>query len=965
MLIIACSACQKKLSAKEDAAGKKIKCPGCGQVTAVPLLAAAGRGAPLPNADGGTIPNKADSLTGNQPTQPPLSKPDVTQTLDGPEPAADSQLTDFLAPAQAKDELGRLGKYRILKILGHGGMGVVFKAEDPRLQRTVAIKAMLPALAVSASAGKRFLREAQAMAQLEHDHIVRVYQVDEDRGVPFMAMEFLKGEPLDERLKREQKLPAAEVLRIGREIARGLEVAHKAGLIHRDIKPANIWLEGPEARVKILDFGLARAASQDSGLTQQGAIVGTPAYMSPEQGRGEPVDARCDLFSLGVVLYRLSTGQPPFLGKDTVSTLVSVATREPPPPITVNSALPTELSALVMKLLAKDPAKRIATAAEVVEALKGIEKQFTHTTDSREATVAVAVPVVAKASVDQVLFAVNEAAPAVKKTVPPTAQPAPAPVAADRRSLALIVGAVAVAAFFCLGVIGVGTVLFWPTPHGLIRIEIDDPEIKVSFDDKKLTLKVGDKQDIKVTPGLHGLLVERDGLSFHTEKFELKKGDTVTLKVQWLKNGKLQVVQAGKGVIGSETVNPQAATEAPFFNGKDLTGWEGLIDQYWSVKNGSIVGSTLPGVAPFNTFLCSKNKYKDFELQFQVKLNKAGNSGVQIRSSIHDRGKFAVTGPQADMGDQFWGSLYGENFGGNLKAADVDLVKKILKEEDFNDYFIRCVGKHVTIKLNGAVTVDDDFAQLPDDGIIAWQIHGSKPLEVTFRNIRFKDLSAPPESDAPADVPLAKPEDKVDMPSIPPPPGALVLFDGKSLDAWTKSNGKDPAAWRILPAGFMQVEGGNIITKQNFGGKFKLHVEFRVPYVPQAKGQARGNSGVFLQGRHEIQILDSYGLVSGKGDCGAIYSLTAPRVNACKAPMVWQSYNIVYQAATCEAGKKKSPAVVTIHHNGILIHDNVPITADNTIGGAGGDPCTPGPIILQDHGNPVQFRNIWLVQEPD
>src|SRR6202035_247064 len=158
---------------------------------------------------------------------------------------------------------------------------------DPKLKRSVAIKAMLPTLAASASAGKRFLREAEAMAAVEHDHVVRIYQVDEERGIPFLAMEFLKGEPLDERLKRDAELPLADMLRIGREIAEGLAAAHATGLIHRDIKPANIWLEAPRNRVKILDFGLARAAAQDAGLTQQGAILGTPAYMAPEQGRCE------------------------------------------------------------------------------------------------------------------------------------------------------------------------------------------------------------------------------------------------------------------------------------------------------------------------------------------------------------------------------------------------------------------------------------------------------------------------------------------------------------------------------------------------------------------------------------------------------------------------------------------------------------------------------------------------------
>jgi hypothetical protein len=178
-----------------------------------------------------------------------------------------------------------------------------------------------------------------------------------------------------------------------------------------------------------------------------------------------------------------------------------------------------------------------------------------------------------------------------------------------------------------------------------------------------------------------------------------------------------------------------------FFNGKDLTGFEGLIDQYWSVKNGAIVGTGGDKKIPFNTFLCSKNKYRDFELSFQVRLKGGmGNSGIQIRSHIHDKAKFAVTGPQCDMGQQYWGSLYGENFGGMMKASDAKLVKEILKADDFNDYYIKCVGKHVTIKLNGKTTVDGDFAKLPDEGIIAFQIHGGHVMEVTFKNIHFKEL---------------------------------------------------------------------------------------------------------------------------------------------------------------------------------------------------------------------------------
>jgi len=293
---------------------------------------------------------------------------------------SEDELHSLLAPAQRDDEIGRLGHHRVLEVLGAGGMGVVFKAEDEQLGRTVAIKVMRPQLAASRGACRRFQREACAAAAFEHNHVVTIYHVGEDRGVPYFSMQLLEGETLRSRIEREGKLPAREILRIGREIATGLNAAHRRGLLHRDIKPDNIWLESGGDQVKIVDFGLARAVDQPSSVSNSGAILGTPRYMAPEQVRGDEIDERCDLFSLGSLLYRASTGEPAFSGNNLVATLVSVSQDEVTPPHQLNSDLPPEFSRLILDLLAKDPADRPQTAGDTAERIKDIERSLDHQT---------------------------------------------------------------------------------------------------------------------------------------------------------------------------------------------------------------------------------------------------------------------------------------------------------------------------------------------------------------------------------------------------------------------------------------------------------------------------------------------------------------------------------------------------------------------------------------------------------
>ncbi len=407
-----------------------------------------------------------------------------------------SDLT-YLTPSSRPDSIGRLGHYEVLQVVGSGGFGVVLKALDEKLLRVVAIKVLAVVLAASATARKRFVREAQAAAAVNHDNVVDIYAVEETGPVPYLVMEYVAGISLEEKLQQHGPLELREILRIGLQTAEGLAAAHRQGLVHRDVKPANILLENGVMRVKITDFGLARAVD-DASLTQAGIIAGTPTYMSPEQARGAAVDHRSDLFSLGSVMYAMCAGQSPFKASTSLGAIKRVCEDQPRALHEVNPDVPNWLCNLIEKLLAKNPGDRYQTTAEVVDLLsRGL------------------------AHVQQPALKLP---PDLQRVEVPTQRKVHRPAARSifraARSRWWVTAALLglVVAGFCLAE-GTGashvtaTVIRVLTPHGTMVVEVSDPGISVTVEGNgdELVITGAGVHELRLRPGQHHVRAAKEG----------------------------------------------------------------------------------------------------------------------------------------------------------------------------------------------------------------------------------------------------------------------------------------------------------------------------------------------------------------------------------------------------------------------------------------------------------------------
>ncbi len=408
-------------------------------------------------------------------------------------PLDDEPVCGFLEPSDEAGVLGKFGRYTVVEVIGRGGMGVVLKAFDPVLHRFVALKVLAPQLAVSAAARRRFNREARAAASVSHDHVVAIHSVDEERGLPYLVMPYIAGRSLQERIDRDGPLAVSEVVRIGMQVASGLAAAHAQGLIHRDIKPSNILLENGVERVKITDFGLARTVD-DASLTQSGTVAGTPQYMAPEQARGETVDARADLFSLGSVLYAMCTGRSPFRAETVMAVLRRVSDDAPRPVREVNPEVPEWLAAIIEQLLAKEPADRFQSAAEIAEVLGRCLAHLQEPTSNPMPTL-------------------------------------PSPHRRQRPGWRRWIGTAA--AVLLLGGLTalLGVLIRIKTAEGTLVIEVNDPAVEVRVDGDEIVIGGAGVRELRLRAGRHAIAATRDGRTVLDQTVTIEKDGREIVKV--------------------------------------------------------------------------------------------------------------------------------------------------------------------------------------------------------------------------------------------------------------------------------------------------------------------------------------------------------------------------------------------------------------------------------------------------
>ena len=445
-------------------------------------------------------------------------------------------------PYDEPNSLGKLGDYEVIRVVGRGGMGVVYEAIDAKLQRRVALKVLAQEYCDHASARTRFLQEAHAVAVASAPNIVTIHRIHDGEN-PLIVMELVQGSSLRDHISHPGSIDETQIIQWAFQIANGLAAAHKRGLIHRDIKPGNILIESETKRVKITDFGLARLADQ-VGLTRTGELAGTPQYMSPEQAMAsKDIDQRTDLFSFGTTLYAMCTGIPPFRGQNVVATLRQICQQPHRPVRDLNPQISPWLADLIDKLLAKDPADRFQTASEVSELLKQFAAHLAQPNS------------VEPPSLQHVKDATNTQRPALQRAVP--------------RSIAtLLCVLVAIVVFEVVGLTHIAaTISGLAAGKGTLVIEVDDPAVEVSVDG--VAGKVDwDGSDLHLQAGDYLVSAVKDGKQVQHKVVAINRNERqlfrVSAKVESITHNNHQREEVQWNIIPSSAGDPPPLAAVPF-----------------------------------------------------------------------------------------------------------------------------------------------------------------------------------------------------------------------------------------------------------------------------------------------------------------------------------------------------------------------------------------------------------------
>ncbi|MEI8382310.1 MAG: SUMF1/EgtB/PvdO family nonheme iron enzyme [Planctomycetota bacterium] len=721
----------------------------------------------------------------------PAIEIDATQIV-VPDPMAVS--LDFLQPPQRPESFGAIGGYDVLEVVGRGGMGIVLRAIDAKLNRVVAIKVLVPELAGNPQARRRFLREAQAAAAVCHDHVVTIHGVDDDEKLPFIVMEYIVGQSLQQKIDKSGPLGLKETLRIGMQIAAGLTAAHKQGLVHRDIKPANILLENGVERVKITDFGLARA-SDEVAITQFGQIAGTPQYMSPEQAMGHSVDQRSDLFSLGSVLYTMCTGRPAFRADSTVAVLRRVCDETPRPISELNPDIPDWLVAIVERLMAKAPEQRFQSASEVANLL---EQWLAHCQQPGS------VPRPATMTRQPLL-----------KSLEADSKQSFAKKFLSRRmrtaNLVIATSAIVLGLLYSFHL----PLYLWCHNRALVQFRGD-----------AWVMPTNNNEVLSVLSGNDGIYVNPGRFSFQVRKKPNHRISEVRIedlslwplgtRTEILRTAPQSIaVQAGQhwritvkheadvplmGPLLPDLAEPDFDSDSPpwttLFNGKDLAGWKTFetAPGDWTVKD-----HVLTSRGPYSFLYSERGDFCDFQLRAEFRINAAGDSGIIFRSPFELMKyptSFGVKGYEAQIqartgSGMNTGSLAVVRANGNWELL-TPVNESVAKSDEWATLQITARGHRINVRVNGILTASfQDRTTGLTCGHIALQQSTPQTI-VQFRKIEVRTF----------------PDDAATVPVIPSGPDQVAKLQERcAKDAGIPVQTVNPLGMplRLIPGGSFEM----------------------------------------------------------------------------------------------------------------------------------------------------------------